>query len=330
MNAASFAEPLWLLGLLLLPWLVWHHLIHGRRQRGSIRFSYLGGLELPVSPWSRLRPLLFAGRIVGLGCLVVALARPQSGRQIVDVSAEGVDIMLVLDVSSSMQARDLGPANRLEVAREVVARFIEGRRSDRIGMVVFAGESFTQCPLTLDYDVLLQFLGDIRIAEDDWDGTAIGMAMINATNRLRDSLGQGVSSRSAGGSRVAILLTDGVNNSGEIDPRTAAGVAAAVGVRFYTIGIGAERRSPRRRGGVDFDEEALRQIAEVTGGKYYHATSSEKLAQIYDEIGRLETTEVTSRIHLQYSERYAGFLWPGLLILLAEFVLRQTRMRSLP
>ncbi|MFP6644044.1 MAG: VWA domain-containing protein [Candidatus Latescibacterota bacterium] len=329
MNAAGFAEPLWLLGLLFLPWLVWRHLVHGRRRRGSIRFSCLGGLELPVSPWSRLRPLLFAARIIGLGCLVVALARPQSGREIVDVSADGVDIMLLLDVSSSMQARDLGSANRLEVAREVVARFIEGRRSDRIGMVVFAGESFTQCPLTLDYDVLLQFLGDIRIAEQSWDGTAIGMAMINATNRLRET-GRGATSRGAGGSRVAILLTDGVNNAGEIDPQTAADVAAAVRVRFYTIGIGAEQRGQRRRGGVDFDEEALRQIAEATGGKYYHANSSEKLAEIYDEIGRLETTEVTSRIHLQYSERYAGFLWPGLLLLLAEFILRQTRMRSLP
>ena len=276
-----------------------------------------------------MRPLLFAARIIGLGCLVVALARPQSGREIVDVSADGVDIMLLLDVSSSMQARDLGSANRLEVAREVVARFIEGRRSDRIGMVVFAGESFTQCPLTLDYDVLLQFLGDIRIAEQSWDGTAIGMAMINATNRLRET-GRGATSRGAGDSRVAILLTDGVNNAGEIDPQTAADVAAAVRVRFYTIGIGAEQRGQRRRGGVDFDEEALRQIAEATGGKYYHANSSEKLAEIYDEIGRLETTEVTSRIHLQYSERYAGFLWPGLLLLLAEFILRQTRMRSLP
>ena len=157
----------------------------------------------------------------------------------------------------------------------------------------------------------------------------VTMAMINATNRLRET-GRGATSRGAGGSRVAILLTDGVNNAGEIDPQTAADVAAAVRVRFYTIGIGAEQRGQRRRGGVDFDEEALRQIAEATGGKYYHANSSEKLAEIYDEIGRLETTEVTSRIHLQYSERYAGFLWPGLLLLLAEFILRQTRMRSLP
>jgi len=272
--------------------------------------------------------MLFAARIVGLGCLVVAMARPQSGAQIVDVSADGVDIMLVLDVSSSMQARDLGSANRLEVARAVVARFIENRQSDRIGMVVFAGESFTQCPLTLDYDVLLQFLAEIRIAEEAWDGTAIGMAMINAVNRLRET--SGGKTPEGGGSRVAILLTDGVNNAGEIDPATAADVAAAVGVRFYTIGVGAEQRGPRRRGGVDFDAEALQQIAAATGGQYYHATSGEKLAEIYEEIGRLETTEVTSRIHLEYSERYASFLWPGLLFLFAEFVLRQTRLRSLP
>jgi Ca-activated chloride channel family protein len=323
LDALRFAEPWWLVGLLLLPALSWRHVVHGRRQRGSIRFSFLSGLDLPVSTWSRLRPLLFVGRMIGLGCLLLALARPQSGNEVVDVSADGVDIMLVLDVSSSMQARDLGRANRLEVARAVVADFIESRNSDRLGMVVFAGESFTQCPLTLDYDVLLEFLGDIRIAEESWDGTAIGMAMINAVNRLRDITGRG-----KGGSQVAILLTDGVNNAGEIDPATAADVAAAVGVRFYTIGVGAEQGA-RRRGGVDFDEAALRQIAEVTGGQYYHATSSEKLAEIYDEIGRLETTEVTSRVHLEYSERYASFLWPGLLLLLAEFVLRQTRLRSL-
>ena len=328
MDALRFAQPLWLAGLLILPWLVWRQIAHGRRLHGSIRFSYLGSLPLPVSFWARVRPLLFAVRIVGLGCLVIAMARPQSGASVVDVSAEGVDIMLVLDVSSSMQARDLGSANRLEVARAVVARFIENRQSDRIGMVVFAGESFTQCPLTLDYDVLLQFLSEIRIAEESWDGTAIGMAMINAINRLRDTSGRGATE--GGGSRVAILLTDGVNNRGEIDPATAADVATAVGVRFYTIGIGAESHGLRRQGGVDFDEAALQQIAAATGGQYYHATSGEKLAEIYEEIGRLETSEVTSRIHLEYSERYASFLWPGLLLLLGEFVLRQTRLRSLP
>ncbi|HJP30311.1 MAG TPA: VWA domain-containing protein [Candidatus Latescibacteria bacterium] len=330
MDSLRFADPLWLLGWLVLPVLVWRQLVHGRRLRGSIRFSHLGGLDLPVGGWARLRPLLFAGRIVGLACLVTAMARPQSGEEIVDVAADGVDIMLVLDVSSSMQARDLGSANRLQVAREVVARFIDGRHSDRIGMVVFAGESFTQCPLTLDYDVLLQFLGEIRIAEESWDGTAIGMAMINAVNRLRDTAGRAATGSGAAGSRVAILLTDGVNNAGEIDPATAADVAAAVDVRFYTIGVGAVQRGLRRRGGVDFDEEVLRQIAGVTGGQYYHATSSEKLAEIYEEIGRLETTEVTSRIHLEFSERYASFLWLGLFVLLAEYVLRQTRLRTLP
>ncbi len=156
------------------------------------------------------------------------------------------------------------------------------------------------------------------------------MAMINAVNRLRDTAGRAATGSGAAGSRVAILLTDGVNNAGEIDPATAADVAAAVDVRFYTIGVGAVQRGLRRRGGVDFDEEVLRQIAGVTGGQYYHATSSEKLAEIYEEIGRLETTEVTSRIHLEFSERYASFLWLGLFVLLAEYVLRQTRLRTLP
>ena len=328
MDALRFADPVWLLGLLVLPWMVWRHLRHGRQLRGSVRFSHLATLRtLPAGSWARLRRLLLVARIVALACLTVALARPQSGAAIVDVAAEGVDIMLVLDVSGSMQARDLGPESRLDVAKDVVARFISGRHSDRIGMVVFAGESFTQCPLTLDYDVLLQFLDDIQIADESWDGTAIGMALITACNRLRD-VGEGAAS-----SRVVILLTDGVNNAGEIDPPTAAEVAAAVDVRVYTIGVGAEYRGASRgrpTQGLDFDEATLRAIATATGGQYYHATSGAKLAEIYDEIGRLETTEVTSRVHLEYSERYIAFLWPGLLLLLAEFLLNRTRLRTLP
>lgn len=314
-----------MLSLAVIPWLAWRQVVRGRRLRGSLRFPSLGGLDLPVGFWSRVQRLTFGVRLLGLACLLLAMARPQSGERMVDVSADGLDIMLVLDVSSSMQARDLGAANRLEVAREVVARFIEGRHSDRLGMVVFAGESFTQCPLTLDYDVLLEFLGEIRIAGEDWDGTAIGMALITAVNRLRDTEG-----REEESNRVVILLTDGVNNSGEIDPATAAQVAATMGVRCYTIGIGAEGRGLRRRGGVDFDPEALQQIAQATGGQYYHATSERKLAEIYAEIDRLETTEVTSQVHLEYSERYATFLWPGLLLLLTEFLLRHTRLRTLP
>lgn len=330
MGELRFAEPLWLLGLAFLPWLLVHHVRHRRSLEGSVQFSSLVALrQVPPSPWTRVRQVLSVGKVLGLACLVAAMARPQSGARIVDVSAEGVDIMLVLDVSSSMQVKDLGPASRLDVAKEVVSRFIAGRRTDRIGMVVFAAESFTQCPLTLDYRVLLDFLGEVRMAEESWDGTAIGMALVNACNRLRDA-----AKAHGGKSQVAILLTDGVNNAGEIDPATAAQVAAAVGVRVYTIGVGAEGRGPRqgmrRPQGLDFDEQTLRDIALATGGRYYHANSSEKLAQIYDEIGRLETVEVTSQVHLEYTERYVAFLWPGLFLLLADFLLSHTRFRRVP
>ena len=326
MDEIRFADPLFLLLLLVLPVMGWRQRRHGQRLRGSVRYPQVSDLRrLPGGPWAPLRRVLPVVRLLGAACLVAALARPQSGERVQDVSAEGVDIMLILDVSGSMRARDLGPASRLAVAKEVVARFIAGRDTDRIGMVVFAGESFTQCPLTLDYDVLLQFLDEIQLAHESWDGTAIGMALINAANRLRDAGGEGERGR------VAILLTDGVNNAGEISPRTAAEAAAAVGVRAYTIGIGAEPLGIMGRArGLDFDEEILRAIAAATGGQYYHATSGEKLAEIYAEIGRLEKTEVSSEVHLQYSELYALFLWPGFLALAGDFLLSRTRFRSLP
>ena len=247
--------------------------------------------------WARLRHVLFVFKLLGLVLLVVALARPQAGREKREMSAEGIDIMLTLDVSSSMELNDLdnGERSRLAVAKEVVSDFVGGRYSDRIGMVVFAGESFTQCPLTLDYDVLTSFLQGVQIADESWDGTAIGMALINATNRLRESEGR---------SQVVILLTDGVNNAGEIEPLTAAEVAEAVGVRVYTIGVGSDGSIRRPVQGifgtryqtvqVEIDEETLRAVAQRTGGKYYRATSEEKLEAIYREIGELETTEITS------------------------------------
>ena len=269
---------------------------------------------------SRLRPTLMVLKLLGLGLLIIAMARPQAGTQLIDLNAEGIDIMLTLDVSSSMEAKDLGAASRLEVAKKVVADFIAGRISDKVGMVVFAAQSFTQCPLTLDYDILLDFLKDIRIAEEEWDGTAIGMALINACNRLKDSAAE---------SKVVILLTDGVNNAGEIDPMTAADAAAAIGVRVYSIGVGRQV-SARLRGRVEFDEEALRSIAVRTGGKYYHAHSEEKLQEIYAEIGELEKTVVTSQVHVDYSDRFASWIWFGLLVLVAEFVLANTVFRKVP
>ena len=319
-----FENGIWLAALLLLPVVLYRYLREERGDRGSIRFSSLKSFEgIRPGLWVRLRHTVVVLRLAGLALLIVAMARPQAGKEVVDVTAEGIDIMLALDVSGSMEARDLGEANRLEVAREVVSEFISGRHSDRIGMVVFAGESFTQCPLTLDYDVLLEFLGEIEIASRSWDGTAIGVALINACNRLRDADGK---------SRVVILLTDGVNNAGEIDPVTAAAAAEATGIRVYTIGVGARSNpAPGRPGrGFEFDEEILKQIAETTGGQYYHATSREKLKQVYEEIGQLETTPVTSAVHLDFTERYGRFLRTGTALLLLGFVLANTRFRRLP
>ncbi len=334
MQNLRFENPEWLILISLLPILLYFYIRRRRFRQSSVRYSDISVFRSLKKPLSiKLRHALIAMKLLGFLFLIVAMARPQSGRSKREISSEGIDIMLTLDVSSSMELNDLdnGDRTRLEVAKQVVSDFINGRQSDRIGMVVFAGESFTQCPLTLDYKILLEFLEGIPIAEKSWDGTAIGMALINAVNRLREAEGR---------SQVIILLTDGVNNAGEIDPVTAAETAGAVGVRIYTIGIGSDGSIRRAVPGVfgtryqnvevEIDEETLRTVAKKTGGKYYRATSEKKLEQIYDEIGELERTEITSEIHVEYTDRYMPLLWAGLFLLLCEVLLSNTRFRSLP
>jgi len=328
MGAWRFADPAWLWGLALLPLIVYLYILDTRRRGSSVRFSRLGVLtQMAPTLRGRLRHGLVVLRVGGLGCLTLALARPQAGEQTVDLRAEGIDIMLALDVSGSMEIKDLGPTSRLAVAKEVVADFIAGRQADRIGMVVFAAESFTQCPLTLDYGVLLRFLDRIDIADKAWDGTAIGMALITAVNRLRDSSAE---------SKIVVLLTDGVNNAGEIGPQTAAAAAAAVGIRVYAVGVGsgmgglAAALRGRRARGAEFDEASLKAITDRTGGRYFHATSRQKLEAIYTEIGELETTEISSEMHVAYAERFALLLWTGLGLLLGEFLLANGPFRRLP
>jgi len=334
MQNLRFENPEWLILISLLPILLYFYIRRRRFRKSSVRYSDISVFRSLKKPLSiKLRHALIAMKLLGFSFLIVAMARPQSGRSKRQISSEGIDIMLTLDVSSSMELNDLdnGDRTRLEVAKQVVSDFINGRQSDRIGMVVFAGESFTQCPLTLDYKILLEFLEGIPIAEKSWDGTAIGMALINAVNRLREAEGR---------SQVIILLTDGVNNAGEIDPLTAAETAGAVGVRVYTIGIGSDgsirRAVPSVFGTryqnveVEIDEETLRTVAQKTGGKYYRATSEKKLEQIYEEIGELERTEITSEIHVEYTDRYMPLLWAGLFFLLCEVLLSNTRFRSLP
>ena len=260
---------------------------------------------------------------------IIAIARPQSVSNKQNISTEGIDIVLELDLSGSMLAEDFNP-NRIEAAKQVASEFIDGRTNDRIGLVVFSAESFTQCPLTTDYPVLKNLLRDVKngmIA----DGTAIGLAIANGVNRLKDSKAK---------SKVMILLTDGVNNRGEIDPITAARIAATYNIRIYTVGVGAQGDAPypvqtpfgirRQLIPVDLDEKGLTQVAEMTGGKYFRATDNRTLKAIYKEIDQLEKTKIEVTAYKRYSELYGGWLMAGLLAVFVEVGLSITILRRNP
>jgi len=262
--------------------------------------------------------------------LILGMARPQLGNAEREISAEGINIMLVLDISSSMRAVDFKP-NRLEAAKRVAADFVKDRISDRIGLVVFAGESFLQCPMTIDYDVLTNFIKQVEIIDERYDGTAIGMALANAINRLRDTPGK---------ESVIILLSDGRNNAGELDPLTAANLAKTYGIKVYTIGAGKEgealypfdtqfgqRLMPVR---VDIDEKSLREIAQMTGGKYFRAEDEQSLATIYQEISQMEKTEYQVKEYTNWRELFPWFLLPAFGLLLGERILEATILRRLP
>ena len=327
----SFANPAFLLLLLAVPFLAWWEWQRARRRSAGLLFSdTTAAAAIPPSPWLRLRWLPAALRIGALALGIVALARPQERDVVHERFAEGIDIMLVLDLSTSMKAEDFRP-NRFEAAKEMAARFIDGRTSDRIGLTVFAAQAYTQAPLTLDYAFLKAMLRDVQMGLIE-DGTAIGTALATATGRLRDS---------DASSKVIILLTDGQNNRGEIDPPTAAAVAEAMGVRLYTIGVGAEGRDAFGRPIPDhlrrllpqtaqIDEDMLTAIAERTGGRYFRATDREALAAIYDEISTLERTEVQEVTYFDVDERYAAFLWPAFFLLLLDVLLSTTRLRRVP
>ncbi|MEM1043460.1 MAG: VWA domain-containing protein [Bacteroidota bacterium] len=326
-----FAHPLFLLLLLAVPALAWWEWRRARRRPASLSFSDTSAAET-VAPtvWVRLRGLPAVLRLGALTLGILALARPQIRDTVVERSAEGIDIIMVLDLSTSMKAEDFRP-NRFEAAKDVAARFVDGRTSDRIGLIVFAAQAYTQAPLTLDYDFLKEMLRSVQMGLIE-DGTAIGTALATATARLRDSEAE---------SKVIILLTDGQNNRGEVDPATAADVAEAIGVKVYAIGVGSEgrdafgRRLPDRMRqllpqSAQIDEAMLTTVAEKTGGRYFRATDREALAAIYDEISELETTEVQETSYLDVDERYALFLWPAFGLLLLEVLLSTTRLRRVP
>ena len=334
----QFANPIYFVLLLIIPLLVWHYLHRRKRRQGSLQFSDVTVIrQLPSSPLLRFRHVLFVVRILVISLTILALARPQSGIKGEEVTTEGIDIILSVDISGSMRAEDFKPRNRLYVAKQVIAEFIKGRRSDRIGMVVFAGRSFTQCPLTLDYNVLLGLLEEIKIGLIE-DGTAIGMGIAGAVNRLRQSKAK---------SKVVVLLTDGVNNTGAIDPITAARAAKAFDVKIYAIGVGKEGGAPipvddpvfgrtyaRNRDGslvlTEIDESTLKEIADITGGAYFRATSTETLSDIYKRIDQLERTEIKTVEYTRYHEMFMYFLLPALCLALSATVLAHTRFRKLP
>lgn len=329
--AYRFADPQLLALLLGVPVLVAWYLRRRGRKGGTLRHSDLETIRAAApSGATRSRHALFALRVLALAALVVAFARPQSGVTGEEILTEGIDIVLVLDVSSSMLAEDLEP-NRLEAAKRVAADFVAGRRNDRIGLVVFAGEAYTQSPLTVDYGVVRSLVEETRVGMIE-DGTAIGMGLATAVKRLRDSDAE---------SRVVVLLTDGRNNRGQIDPVTAARMAQALGVRVYTIGAGRRGEAPipvadpllgRRYVSmrVDIDEPALQETAEVTGGRYFRATDAESLAEIYEEIDALETTEIEVRHFTRYGELFHLPLAFGLVCVVLEVALANTAWRRLP
>ncbi len=326
-----FDDPLYLILLAALPLLVWWTWARRRAMRGSLLHpstSDLAQAQGGGGRWLQRAPLYL--RVLALAGLVLALARPQTGVTGENVITEGIDIILALDISSSMLAEDHQP-NRLEAAKAVAADFAAGRTSDRVGLVIFAGRAFTQTPLTLDRSVLASMLADLEVGLIE-DGTAVGMGLATAVKRL---------SASDAESKVVVLLTDGRNNRGEIDPITAAQAAAALGVRVYTIGAGSRGTArvpvPGRFGGVryvtvqvDIDEASLRETAQTTGGRYFRATDRNSLAAIYDEIDRLETTEIEVENFTRYGERFYLPLAAALALLLVDVVLRHTWLRTLP
>jgi len=326
----SFANPefLFLLGcvpLLVLWYVRKHHVISS-----DVRFSTLSAFAV-IKPTlkERLRHLPFAVRMIVLACLIVGFARPQNTSTGENVYTEGIDIAMVLDISGSMLAEDLRP-NRIEAAKQVAQEFIEGRPNDRIGLVIFAGESFTQCPMTLDHSVVKNLLAQVKSGMVE-DGTAIGLAVAQGVNRLKESQAK---------SKVMILLTDGVNNRGEIDPLTATQIAQTFGIRIYTIGVGTIGEAPYpvqtpfgiryQNVPVDVDEETLRKVADMTDGKYFRATDNRTLREIYAEIDRMEKTRIEVRTYRSYTELFYGWAIAALVGLLIELVLSNTVLRKLP
>ena len=326
------ANPQWLWALFVLVPAVVIYIWSQRRRQPVLAVSSLSRFAPARTSWRpRLRHVLFVLEMVTLSLWIVAMARPQAGSHVRRIDINALDIMLCLDISGSMQAIDFQPNNRLYVAKEVLQEFIRGRKEDRIGLVCFARDAYTECPLTFDYDILIEFLEQVDFG-DIPDGTAIGMAIAGAANRLRESEAE---------TKLIVLLTDGVNNRGQIDPITAAELCATLGIKVYTVGVGKRgmvkypvddpvfgRRYVTRES--EIDEGTLRQIAGITRGRFYRATDAETLAQIYREISELETTPVEVEQSIRYEDLYRWPILGGLFLLLIDLGLGATWLRRQP
>jgi Ca-activated chloride channel family protein len=326
------AAKLYLLLLLLLPLLAWWRRLLSRRGQRHVWFP---GRALLPAPAATLKDTLVRSlgrfKAAALFLFIIALARPQLLNTYQVEEQRGLDILLTLDISGSMAALDFTPKNRLEMAKEVIASFIEKRRNDRLGLVAFAATSTTKCPLTVDYDILKFYLQETELGELE-DGTAIGMALAASVNRIRHS---------AAKTKIIILLTDGVNNRGEIDPRDAAKMARDFNVKVYTIGVGTRGEAPypvldsfgrtqHVMVNVEIDETLLREMAKTTGGLYFRATDPDSLRAIFSEIDRWEKTSIKSRNYYETTELFPVFIALGLLILLLVEVARRSFLRTLP
>ncbi len=330
----QFANPLFLGLLALAPILAWLLLRKRAAQQAALQYANVAPVRAGRGWKSRLRPLLNVARIVALALMVVGLARPQFVQAKEIVKGEGLDIVLSLDISGSMASLDFQPQNRLEAAKRVIGDFIDQRTFDRIGLVVFAREAFNQAPMTTDHAVLNRLLESVQLAPalKLEDGTAIGLGIANAANMLKDSRAK---------SRVVILLTDGVNNAGQIDPQTAANAAKALGIKVYTIGMGRPGQVPvpvtDAFGGEQIvyqesqiDEAVLQNIAEKTGGLYFRAQDARGLQQIYQRINELEKSQIEITNFTQHVELMGWLLIPALAFLLGEQLLSQTLFRRIP
>lgn len=327
----EFANPklLYLL-VVIIPLIVWY-VLRQKDQNASLQISATSRFsDLPLSYKVILRHVLFGLKILVFMLLIVAFARPQSTDQWQNENTLGIDIVLVLDISTSMLARDFTP-DRLEASKDMAVEFISGRPNDRIGLVIFAGESFTQCPLTTDHPVLINLFNDVKSGMIE-DGTAIGIGLANAVKRLKDNDAI---------SKVVILLTDGVNNQGAIDPITAAELAKTFGIRVYTVGVGTMGEAPYpvqdffgrtvlQRMPVEIDEETLQQIADITNGQYFRATNNNKLKQIYNEIDQLEKTKISVKEYNRKQEEFMPFILAALLLLTIIIIIKNTILRSVP